>query len=61
MIEAKDLGEVIQVGMLHNQVPLGEVHSIVEICDGDLHSPVLLVIELDVPMDTDWAHMAGAL
>lgn len=47
--------------MLNNKIPLGVVHSVIEICDCDLHPPVILVVELNMPMDTDWAHMAGTL
>ena len=47
--------------MLSDEIPLGVVHSVIEICDCDLHPPVLLVVELDMPMNTDWAHMTGTL
>lgn len=47
--------------MLNNEVPLGVVHSVIEICNCNLHPPVVLVVELNMPMDTNWAHMTGTL
>lgn len=47
--------------MLYNKIPLRVVHSVIEIRYCDLHPPVLLVIEFDMPMDSDRTHMAGAL
>lgn len=47
--------------MLDDQVPLRIVHGIVEIRNGNLDSPVQLVVELNMPMNSDWAHMTRAL
>lgn len=47
--------------MLSNYVPQGIVHLVIKVCDGDLHSPVILVIELNMPVNSDGAHMARAL
>lgn len=47
--------------MLNNYVPLGIVHLEIKVCDGDLHPPVILVIELNVPVNSDRAHMARTL
>ena len=47
--------------MLNNQVPLAVVHSEVEVCDGDLHSPVVLAVLLHVPVDFYGAHVGSAL
>lgn len=54
--EAEGLGDVAEVGVLGDDRPLGVVHPVAEVGDGDLHSPVLfLVVELDVPVHWDGA------
>lgn len=55
------MSEIVQVWMLNNEIPVRIVPCIVEIGDCNLHTPILFVVELDMPMDTDGAHMAGAL
>lgn len=47
--------------MLDDQVPLGVIHPIIEICYRDLHSPVFFVVEFNMPVDSNWAHMGTAL
>lgn len=47
--------------MLHDEVPLRVVHPVVKVCDGDLDSPVGLVVELNMPVDPGRAHVACAL
>lgn len=47
--------------MLDHERPLGVVQAIVEVGDGDLGSPVVLVVELDVPVDADGTHVMRAL
>lgn len=37
------------------------VPCIVEIGDCNLHAPILFVIEFDMPMDSDRAHVVGTL
>lgn len=59
--KTENLGDIIEIGMLGNKRPLRVVRSIVEICDGDLNSPILLVVELDMPMNSNWAHVLCAL
>jgi hypothetical protein len=61
VLEAEDLGDVVQVGVLRHQRPLRVVHPVVEVGDGDLGAPVVLVVELDVPVDADRAHVRRAL
>ena len=34
---------------------------IIQICNCDRNSPVMLVVELKMPLNFDWAHMARAL
>uniref|UniRef100_A0A804RA47 Uncharacterized protein n=1 Tax=Zea mays TaxID=4577 RepID=A0A804RA47_MAIZE len=61
VLEAEDLGDVVQVGVLRHQRPLRVVHPVVVVGDGDLGAPVVLVVELDVPVHPDGAHVRRAL
>jgi len=47
--------------VLSNYVPLAIVHLVIKVCDRDLHSPVILVVKLHVPVNSDRAHMARTL
>lgn len=47
--------------MLNDQVPLCVIHAVVEVCDRDFYSPVFLVVELHMPVDSYWAHVGSAL
>jgi hypothetical protein len=47
--------------MLCDQVPLRVIHAEVEVCDSDFHSPVLLVVELHMPVNSYRAHVGSAL
>ena len=47
--------------MLDDESLLHVVQPAVEVCDGDLHSPVVLVVDLHVPVHADGAHVVGAL
>lgn len=58
--EAERLGEVLEVGVLCHQVPKRVVSRNVAVGDGDLHSPVFLIVELDMPMDLYGAHVISA-
>lgn len=46
--------------MLCHQVPERVVSRYVPVGDGELHSPVFLIIELDMPMDLYWTHIVRA-
>lgn len=59
--KTENLGDIVEIGVLGNKRPLRVIRSIVEICDGNLHSPKLLVVELDMPMNSDGAHVLCAL
>lgn len=61
VVEAEHLCDIVEVGVLHDQSPLGVVQAVVEVGDGDLGTPVVLVVELYVPVHADRAHMVGAL
>ena len=47
--------------MLDSKSPEGIVHPVIEICYGDLDSPIVLIVELHMPVYPDWAHMMSAL
>lgn len=59
--EAEDLGDIVEIGMLSNKRPHCVVHFIVEISDGNLHSPIFFVVDLYVPVHSYWAHMMCTL
>jgi hypothetical protein len=61
VIEAENRSQVVEIGVLRNEIPLGVVRSVVEVCHRDLDPPVLLVVKLDMPMDSYWAHVRSAL
>lgn len=61
VVEAEDLGDIVEVGMLDNEGPLGVVQSVVEVGDGNLSAPVVLVVDLHMPVHTNGAHVVGAL
>ena len=52
---------MIKIGMLNDKIPLCIIHFVIEICDCDLHPPVLFVVLLDMPVDSDWTHVASAV
>lgn len=47
--------------MLNDERPLCVVQPVVEVGNGDLHTPVLLVIDLHMPMHPNWAHVVCTL
>jgi hypothetical protein len=59
--EAESLGEVVKIGMLGNHIPVGEVLGEVSVRDGKLHTPVLLVVDVDMPVDFHRTHILGAV
>ena len=61
VIKTEDLGDIVEIGMLSHQGPLRVIHPVVEVGDGDLGTPVVLVVELDMPMYSNWTHVASAL
>lgn len=61
VVEAENLGYIVQIWMLDDERPKRIVHSIVEVCDGDLHPPVFLIILFHVPVNSNRAHMMRAL
>ena len=61
VVETEDLSDIVHVRVLNNKSPLAEVHAIVEVGDADFNTPVVLIVNLDVPVHTNWAHMVGAV
>lgn len=59
--KAINSGYVVEVWMLSNKSPLCEILPIIEIGDCNLHTPILLVVGLNMPMDPDWAHVWSTL
>lgn len=61
VIETERLREVIEVRVLHNQIPLCIIQSIVEVCNCDFDTPIVLVVDLDMPMNSNRAHVIRTL
>ena len=61
VIEAEDSSDVIKIRMLNSQCPKRVVQPVVEVCDGDLHPPIVLVVDLHMPVDSNRAHVVRAL
>lgn len=57
VVEAENGGQIVKIGVLRNEVPLRVVHPVIEVCHRDLYPPVLLVVNLDMPMHSYWAHV----
>lgn len=52
---------MLKVWMLNDEIPLGIVHFIIEICDCDFDSPVFFVVNFNMPMHSDRTHMVSTL
>lgn len=61
IIKTETLSEITEVGMLNNNVPMTVIHSVVEIREGDHHPPIFFIILLDMPMNSNRAHMSCAV
>lgn len=61
VVKAEKLSEIVEVGMLNDQIPLRVVRIVVKVCDCDLHSPVLFVVCFYMPMNSDGTHMLCTL
>ena len=61
VIEAENLRDIVEIGVLCNESPLSIVHPIVEVSDGNLHTQIFLIVHLHVPMQPNRAHMMCAL
>ena len=58
-IEAENLGDSVEVWVLNSQTPEGVIHPVVEVSNGNLDSPVVFIVELHMPVYSDWAHMVS--
>lgn len=47
--------------MLSNESPLAKVGMVVEVCDANLNTPVVLVVNLNMPVHPNRAHVMGAV
>lgn len=61
VIKTEDFGDIVEIGMLSHQCPLCVIQPIVEVGDSDFGTPVVLVVKLDMPMYSNWTHVASAL
>lgn len=61
VIKAENLGDVVKIWMLNSKSPQRVIQPVIEIRYGDLHSPIVLIVDLHMPVDPDWAHMMSAL
>lgn len=61
VIEAKNLSHIVEIWVLNDESPLRVVHPVVEVSNGDLCPPVVLVVHLYVPVHPNGAHMVSAL
>lgn len=59
--KAKNLSEIVEIWMLSNKCPLCIIVAVVKIRHSNLNTPILLVIDLDMPMNSNWAHVLCAL
>lgn len=61
VVKAENLSHVVEIGMLRHKSPLCVVQFVIEISDRYLHSPIILVVKLHVPVHPYWTHMMSAL
>ena len=61
VIETENLCEIVEIWMLNSKRPKGVIHSVIEVCYGNLDSPIVLIVSLHMPVDPDWTHVMSAL
>ena len=61
IVKAENLCYIVQIWVLDNERPKWIVHSVVEVCDSNLHPPIFLVILLYVPVNSNRAHVMCAM
>lgn len=61
VVETVNLINTSQIWMQNHQAPLTVVIYIVQICNGDFHSPVFFVTYFHMPMHFYWAHVMCTL
>ena len=60
VLEAEDPRQALEVGVLHDQIPLAVVMNRVVVGHGHFYSPEVPVAQLHVPVNLDRAHVPGA-
>lgn len=58
MEKAINFGDLFEILMLTNESPLCAIHLVVEIGNGNLRKPMLLVVSLHIPVHQDRARVA---
>lgn len=61
VIETENLRHIVEVWVLYNETPKCVVYPIVEVCNGNLHSPVVFIVDLHMPVHPNRAHVVCAL
>lgn len=61
VVKAENLCHVIKIWMLYNETPECVIHPIVKVCNGNLHTPIVFIVELHMPVHADGAHVVCAL
>lgn len=61
VIKAKNLSYIVKIWMLSNKSPLCVIDPVIEVGKSNLDSPIFLVVEFHMPMDSNGAHMLCAL
>lgn len=61
IVEAENFSDIVEIWMLNDKRPLCVINLVVEISNGHLYTPILLVVELHMPMHPDGAHVLRAV
>lgn len=61
VIEAENLSDIVEIRVLNNKSPERIIHPVVEVCNGNLDSPVFFVVNLHMPVHSNGAHVLCAL
>lgn len=61
VIKAENLSDIVKIWMLYSKSPKRIIQSIIEICNSNLDSPIVLIVSLHMPVYPNGAHMMGTL
>lgn len=61
IVEAENFSDIVEIWMLNDKRPLCVINLVVEISNGHLYTPIILVVELHMPMHPDGAHVLRAV
>ena len=56
-----NLRDIFEIRMLSYKCPLFVFGTVIEVCDADFHTPILVVVCFNVPMNSDWTHVMCTL